>query len=326
VPSLKTDSSGYDWGGGSVPGATIPISQFYIAHAGDSAATIDAQLSAGKHLILTPGIYALNDTIRVTRPNTIVLGMGLATLRPTTGQAAMTVADVDGVILSGLLFDAGTTNSPVLLEVGTAGNTTSHASNPITLHDVIFRVGGAAAGKATVSLRINANDTIVDHTWAWRADHGSGVGWTSNTGANGLVVNGNNVTIYGLFVEHFQQFQTLWNGNGGRVYFYQSELPYDPPTQSGWRSASDVNGWASYKVANDVTSHEAWGLGVYSVFTNGGIYLARAAEVPVNANVRFHGMITVCLGRNGGISNVINDTGGSTQPNVGYTPKVTDHP
>ena len=121
-------------------------------------------------------------------------------------------------------------------------------------------------GRAQVNLRINSNDTIVDHTWIWRADHGAGVGWDSNTSTNGLVVNGDNVTVYGLFVEHHQQFQVLWNGNGGRTYFYQSEIPYDPPDQASYTSAPGVNGWASYKVADSVTSHEAWGLGIYSVF------------------------------------------------------------
>jgi hypothetical protein len=311
VPSLKTNSSGYDWAGGT----TIPINQFYIAKEGaDTAASINAQLAAGKNLILTPGIYELNDTIRVTRANTIVLGMGLATLNPTTGRPAMTVADVDGVTIAGILFDAGATNSPVLLEVGVNGNTTSHAANPIILQDVILRVGGDAVGKTTVALRINASDTIVDHTWVWRADHGMGAGWTSNTAANGLVVNGNNVTIYGLFVEHFQEYQTLWNGNGGRVYFYQSEDPYDPPNQASWTSGSGVNGWASYKVTDDVTNHEAWGLGVYSVFSNDGVNQTRAIEAPVNANVRFHDMVIKDLSH-GHISNVINDTPGPTVTN-----------
>jgi hypothetical protein len=314
VPSFKSNSSGYDWGGGSVPGTTIPISQFYIAHAGDSAATINAQLASGKHLILTPGIYTLNDTIRVNNANTVVLGMGLATLRPTTGLATMSVADVDGVIIAGVLFDAGTTNSPVQLEVGTVGNTTSHAANPIVLHDVIFRVGGAAAGKTNISMRINAYDTIVDHTWVWRADHGTGVGWTSNTSANGVIVNGNNVTMYGLFVEHYQQYQTLWNGQGGRVYFYQSEDPYDPPNQASWTSGSGVNGWASYKVSNSVTSHEGWGLGIYSVFSNTGVNQTRAMEVPVNANVKFHSMVIKDLA-NGNIQFVINNTAGPTVNN-----------
>ncbi|HLJ86369.1 MAG TPA: coagulation factor 5/8 type domain-containing protein [Candidatus Angelobacter sp.] len=327
VPSLRANSSGITWSAGSTPGTTIPISQFYIARSDvDTAATINAQLAAGKNLLLTPGVYSLTDTIRVTQANTVVLGLGFATLLANNGVAAMSVADVDGVILAGLLFDAGVTNAPVLLEVGPSGSSASHATNPISLHDVFFRVGGAAVGNASVNLRINSNDTIVDHTWIWRADHGTGVGWTSNTSANGLVVNGNNVTIYGLFVEHFQQFQVLWNGNGGHVYFYQSEIPYDPPNQASFTSASGTNGWASYKVADNVTSHEAWGLGVYSFFHTSGIFLGRSIEVPNSPNVKFHDMITVCLGGNGGITNVINNAGGSTSPNVSVTPKVTNFP
>ena len=146
-------------------------------------------------------------------------------------------------------------------------------ANPISLHDVFFRVGGAGVGRAKVDLRINSNDTIVDHTWIWRADHGAGVGWDRNLSDNGLVVNGNNVTAYGLFVEHHQQFQVLWNGKGGRTYFYQSEIPYDPPDQASYTSATGTNGWASYKVADSVTTHEAWGLGIYSVFRHPNVNL-----------------------------------------------------
>ena len=115
-------------------------------------------------------IYDLNDTLRVTRANTIVLGLGFATLRAATGLAAMTVADVDGVTLAGLLFDAGSTSSPVLLEVGPTGSSASHAANPTSLHDVFFRIGGAGVGKAAVSLRINSHHVIGDHLWLWRAD------------------------------------------------------------------------------------------------------------------------------------------------------------
>jgi hypothetical protein len=199
------------------------------------------------------------------------------------------------------------------------------------LHDIFARVGGAGPGKAAVSMQINSANVIVDHTWLWRADHGAGgndgVGWTSNTANNGLVVNGANVTIYGLFVEHFQQYQVLWNANGGRVFFYQSEIPYDPPNQAAWRASGSVNGWASYKVADSVTTHEASGLGIYAVFTNAGVSLTRAIEVPSTPNVKFHHMITVNLTSNGGISNVINDRGGATAPGIlGNTPKVTDYP
>jgi len=330
VPELYRDSVGITWRAGQTAGRTIPIADFYIAHADvDTAETINAQLATGKNLILTPGIYELTAPIRVTRPHTVVLGLGFATLRPVKGTAAMTTADADGIEIAGLLFDAGPVESPVLLEVGDVGSQeskTRHANDPITLHDVFFRVGGAAVGRTKVNLRINSNDTLVDHTWIWRADHGAGVGWQLNTSENGLVVNGNQVTIYGLFVEHHQQFQVLWNGNGGRTYFYQSEIPYDPPNQASYTSAPGVNGWASYKVADGVTSHEAWGLGVYSVFTYPNVVLTRAIETQKKSEIKLHDIITVALGNHGAISHVINDTGEATAMNPRVTPKVTNFP
>jgi hypothetical protein len=328
VPALTRDSTGITWRAGATPGKSIPLSRFYIAHAGaDTAATINTQLDTGKNLLLTPGIYELTETIRVTRPDTVVMGLGFATLKPVKGTAAMTVADVDGVKIAGLLIDAGAESSPVLLEVGPQGSKASHARNPISLHDVFFRVGGAGVGRAKVDLQINSNDTIVDHTWIWRADHGAGVGWTQNLSANGLVVNGNNVTVYGLFVEHHQEFQVLWNGNGGRTYFYQSEIPYDPPDLASWTSAAGTNGWASYKVADGVTTHEAWGLGIYSVFRHPNVVLSRAIEVPHAPNMKFHHMISVALDNLGEISNVIDDVGGPTSTGRSrVTPKVTEFP
>ena len=327
VSSLNTNSSGITWHTATTPGKAIPIAQFYIAHPNrDNASTINAQLSKGKNLLLTPGIYDLAEAIRVTRPNTVVMGLGFATLHPINGTAAMITADADGIIIAGLLFDAGPTISPVLLQIGSNKSADSHSKNPISLHDVFFRVGGAGVGSAVINLEINSNETIVDHTWIWRADHGAGVGWTSNTSANGLVVNGDNVTIYGLFVEHHQQFQVLWNGNAGRTYFYQSEIPYDPPDQPSFTSAPGTNGWASYKVADTVADHEAWGLGTYSVFRNPDVVLTRAIEVPASPNVRFHDMITVALGKLGEIENVINNTGGSTSITPRVTPKVANFP
>ncbi|MFZ0664038.1 MAG: coagulation factor 5/8 type domain-containing protein [Acidobacteriaceae bacterium] len=326
VPSFRKDSSGITWHAGSTPGVSMPLSQFYIARPTDTAARMNAQLAEGKNLLFTPGIYQLTVPIRVTRPDTVVMGLGFATLKPVNGTAAMTTGDVDGITISGLLFDAGPMQSPVLLEVGPKGSHANHAKDPISLHDVFFRVGGAGVGRTLVNLEINSNDTIIDHTWIWRADHGSGAGWNINTSANGLVVNGNNVTAYGLFVEHHQQFQVLWNGNGGRTYFYQSEIPYDPLDQASYKSAPNTDGWASYKVADNVTSHQAWGLGIYSVFTHPGIVLTHAIEVPKNPGVRFHHMITVALGHHGAILNVINDKGGTTSMHPRVTPKVTDYP
>jgi len=168
---------------------------------------------------------------------------------------------VDGVKIAGLLFDAGAFNSPVLLEVGPSNSAAPHKNNPTSLHDLYFRISGAEkVGKASVSLKINSCNVIGDHLWIWRADHGNAVGWDINPAANGLVVNGDDVTIYGLFVEHFQEYQTLWKGNGGKVFFYQSEIPYDVPAQKDWMNGRTL-GYASYKVADGVKNHEAWGLG-----------------------------------------------------------------
>ncbi len=127
-------------------GNPSPSRSSFIAHPGDTAASLNAQLAQGKNLLFTPGLYDLTEPIRVTRPNTIVMGLGFATLRPVNGTAALTTADADGIILAGLLIDAGPAQSPVLLQVGPQGSHASHAKNPISLHDVFFREGGAARG------------------------------------------------------------------------------------------------------------------------------------------------------------------------------------
>ncbi|GHG16766.1 MULTISPECIES: chitobiase/beta-hexosaminidase C-terminal domain-containing protein [Amycolatopsis] len=315
LPSLRTNASGPSWANGSTPGTSAPMSQFYVVKSGDTAASINNALSAGCNLFFTPGVYHLNQTLNVTRANTTILGIGYPTLVPDNGVNAMQVSDVDGVRLKGLLFDAGTTNSQALLTVGQSGSSASHAGNPTTIQDVFFRIGGAIAGKATNSLIVNSANTIIDHIWAWRADHGNAgtYGWTTNTADTGLVVNGANVLATGLFVEHYQKYQVIWNGQGGRTIFFQNEMPYDVPDQASWNAPSGVAGYAAYKVGANVTSHEAWGLGSYCFFdTNPAVSSYHAFEVPNTSGVRFHSLLTVSLNYRGTITHVINDTGGTT--------------
>jgi hypothetical protein len=314
-PSLRTNASGPSWANGSTPGTSLPMSQFYVVKAGDTAASINSALSSGCNLFFTPGVYHLNQTLNVTKANTVVLGIGYPTLVPDNGVNAMQVSDVDGVRLKGLLFDAGTTNSAALLTVGQSGSTASHAANPATIQDVFFRVGGEIAGKATASLIVNSNDAIIDHIWAWRADHGNAgtVGWTTNTADNGLIVNGNNVEATGLFVEHYQKYQVTWNGQNGKTIFFQNEMPYDVPNQASWMSPTGVNGYAAYKVGAGVTTHEAWGVGSYCFFsTNPAVSAYHAFEVPNTAGVKFHSLLSVSLNYQGTITHVINDTGAVT--------------
>ena len=313
VPADRTNSTGTDWSNGNPAGSSLPISDFYIATPSDTAATINTALSAGKDLIFTPGVYQLNGTINVNNPDTVVLGLGLATLVADNGVTAISVADVNGVKITGLIVDAGTTNSSVLVQVGPPGSSAGHASDPTVLSDVYFRIGGATVGKASETLQINSNNVIGDNMWLWRADHGNDgtVGWTTNTAANGLVVNGANVTMYGLAVEHYQQYQVQWNGNGGSTYFYQSEMPYDPPNQSAWMNGSS-DGYASYKVAANVTSHQAYGLGVYCNFdVDPSVVADHAFEVPDVSGVGLHDMVTVSLGGTGTINHIVNETGGT---------------
>ena len=315
VPALRTNSSGTSWSGTTPgPGSSLPISSFFIATPSSTLAQINSALASGQSLILTPGIYQYSGSINVTQPNTVVLGMGYATLVPQSGTAALTVSDVDGVQVAGLLIDAGPVNSPVLLELGNPnGPNTTHTSNPTSVNDVFFRIGGATAGSATTSLQVDSGSVILDNIWAWRADHGNSgtVGWTVNTAAHGLVVNGSNVTALGLAVEHYQQNQVQWNGTGGETIFYQSELPYDPPSQSAWSSGT-TNGYPSYAVGPAACTHTAYGLGIYSYFDqNVNIIEDNAITVPNSTGVIVEDAGTVWLNGSGQISNVINGTGGA---------------
>jgi hypothetical protein len=324
VPALRANAEGTSWISGKPRGVARPLSQFVIVKPGTSAATMNAALARNKSLIITPGVYHLDVPLHVTGANTIVLGLGLATLVPDGGVSAITVDDVDGVTLAGLLIDAGPANSPVLVQIGPSGSSARHSSNPTLLSDLFVRVGGAGIGRATRSLEINSHDVIGDHLWLWRADHGNGVGWTSNTAANGLVVNGNGVTMYGLFVEHYQQHQVQWNGNGGRTYMFQNEMPYDVPDQAEWMSGA-TQGFAAYRVDAAVISHEAWGLGSYCFFNRNPTVVAdHAFETPVAPGVRLRDMVTVSLGGGKGtISHVLNQTGGAAKAGATVQKLVT---
>ncbi len=316
VPAVQENSSGMSWAPASTAGSTLPIESFFVAEPTDSAATINSALARGKNVLLTPGVYHLSRPLNVVRAGTVVLGLGFPTLIPDNGTAAVTVIPGNGVMLAGLLVDAGPVNSPALVIVGTppSGNAragkgpSGDSSDPTTLSDVFFRIGGASAGKATTSLVVNSDNVILDDIWAWRADHGTGVGWTVNTADTGIVINGQDVTAYGLFAEHYQKYDLVWNGNGGKTIFFQNEMPYDAPDQASWGHGG-VNGYAAYKVANSVTTHEAWGLGSYCYFINPGISATRGFEVPDTAGVKLHDILTVFLNGNGGIDHVVNDTG-----------------
>ncbi|HEX6528015.1 MAG TPA: adenylyl cyclase [Streptosporangiaceae bacterium] len=313
VPAVQHGSSGPSWAAGpSEAGISIPLSRFFVASPDTPVAAINGELALGRDLILTPGVYHLDQPILVSRPNTVVLSQGYATLVPQRGNAAMAVPPSVGVKLSGLLIDAGPVRSPVLLSVGTPGP--GPAGNPDVIQDVFFRVGGAESTPvaADVSLLDNADHSIIDDVWAWRADHGNAVGWTSNIGATGVVVTGSDVTSYGLAVEHYQKDEVIWHGQGGINVFFQNELPYDPPSQAAWMASPSRDGYPAFLVSPGVRAFQGYGMGSYVVFiqTSATLFDASAFQAPSAPGVQFHDVFGVWIAGSGGLNSVINGVGG----------------
>lgn len=329
VPSMVTKTRGISWYDRLyTPGISYSLSEFFVAHPTDSVETLNKQIARGKNLLLTPGVYEIAESILVNRAETVILGMGLASLTSVNGSIPIKIGTVPGVVVAGLTIDAGLDLSPVLLQVGEKNATSSEystsefRSNPITLSDIYFRVGGPHIGKTEIALEVNANHVLIDHTWVWRADHGvenfnstdgfdgDNVRWATNTGLNGVVVNGDDVTITGLFVEHFQQYNVVWNGERGRVYFFQNELPYEPKNQGDWTASDGTLGWAAYKVDESVKKHELWAGGVYCYNRNdNSVVTTDAFQVPETSGVVLNRVMTNVLSSKGSILSVVNGCG-----------------
>ncbi|MBO0832565.1 MAG: adenylyl cyclase, partial [Actinobacteria bacterium] len=332
-PAVQHHTSGPSWESGTEPGSPVPLSNFFVANPTTSVAAINSALARGRSLVLTPGVYDLSGPIVVSHPDTVVLGLGFATLVPQNGNPAVIAPANKGVRLDGLLIDAGPMNSPVLVSVGTPGHTGGTGSDPDTIQDVFFRIGGAETTdtSATVSLQDNAANSIIDDVWAWRADHGNDVGWTANTGATGVAVTGDDVTAYGLFVEHYQKDEVIWSGQGGTDVFFQNELPYDPPSQSAWMASPSQDGYPAFLVSPSVRSFQGYGLGSYVVFiqTSATLFDAEAFQAPDTPDVQFHNVFAVWIGGSGGDNSVINGVGGpatSTDPGTVEPVDVTSYP
>lgn len=346
VPAAARDTRGVSWATGLTPGRTIPLTDFFVARPGDSAQRINVALASGKNLLFTPGVYDIDRTLEVKRAGTVVLGMGQATLTSVGGATPLVVRDRAGTVIAGLTIDAGPVRSRSLLEVGgpSAGEEQagpdgprSSTADPLTLSDVYFRVGGPHIGRTEVAMRIDSDHVLVDHTWVWRADHGvegftRGVNgdtdrWETNTAPNGLIVTGDDVTATGLFVEHFQQHNTIWHGARGRVVLYQNELPYDPPTQADWTQPDGTLGYAGF--AATATAHDlrVYGGGSY-VFNqnNPSIVTEHGFQIAAAPGVALHHLLTVNLSA-GTIRHVVNDVGGQVDnSNTGTPAYVVDYP
>lgn len=330
VPAWQKDKVGVSWTATDMGAGEIQdlLLDWFVAKEGDTDVEINAALKAGKNIFFTPGHYALNAPIQVNRKNAILLGAGIAsvTLEPTAENkwGCIFVDDKEGIIITGLLMDSFNSTT-YQVRVGNEGANTDHAANPILLSDITCRVGGVQANNVQLhtSMQINSNNVVGDHFWLWRADHGSQKGgdarWVRDRCKNGLIVNGDDVTLYALFAEHYQEYEVLWLGERGRTYFFQNEPPYDAPNQATWSSQDGkVDGYAAFKVGNNVKEHHSIGLGSYAVFTgtDGKVNKKNGFEIPNSPNVKLEKMTITRFAGPGNIENVVNGIGGSTATGV----------
>jgi hypothetical protein len=330
VPAWQKDRLGISWSSTDMGKGKIQdlLTDWYVTKEGDTDVEINNALKNGKNIFFTPGHYALNAPIQVNRKKAILLGAGIAsvTLEPTEKNTwgCIYADDKDGIIIAGLLMDSFNSTT-YQVRIGDEGANADHSADPILLSDITCRVGGVQSKNIQIhaSMQINSNNVVGDHFWLWRADHGSQKGgherWIRDRCKNGLIVTGDDVTLYALFVEHFQEYEVLWLGERGRTYFFQNEPPYDAPNQASWSSQGGrVDGYAAFKVANTVKEHHTIGMGSYAVFTgtDGNVNKKNGFEIPKSPNVKFEKMCINRFAGSGNIQNVINGIGGSTSTGV----------
>lgn len=250
---------------------------------GDYTKTLQDALSMGNDIIIAPGIYYLKSSLYVSAnyKNQVILGLGMATLvAPLDGTPCIKVnGGSEGIRIAGLLLQASVLHNDAyqgssLLDFGTSGVKDGNPANPGLLSDVFARVGNfsstsSRAVSVETMIRIFSGHVVGDNIWLWRADHDIEGKVKSDDLCkvdHALYVEGDYVTMYGLFAEHVLKDITVWVGNHGETHFYQCELNY-------YASQGDAS--IGYNVTENVTHHYASGAGVYCMFMNG-----KTIEVP----------------------------------------------
>ncbi len=320
IPPVETNKVGTSEDTGVTPNY-VSFTSVYVATPSDTASSINAQLSSGNHIILTPGVYNnLGGTINVNQQGLVVLGIGFPILVSSSGQACIQVSAQD-VRVGGVILQAGSTESPTLLQWGTSATDATGGF----LYDCFTRVGRFSGSSSeplnstTLMVHIVSNNVVCDNLWLWRADHDTqGLVYNGdNDCKTACQIDGNNVIAYGLAGEHTFNDITIWNGDQGQCYFYQAEFPYD--ASSGFNSVG-------YRIGSNVTTHNAWGVGVYSFFRDKDITATSGIGVDSSSQgIVFTNALTRYLAGFGGISSVLNvgnginpQSGGGSTVNINF--------
>lgn len=311
------------------------FSRVRVVREDEPVARIQEALDDGKDVVLAAGIFTLEKSVVMKHPDQVLLGLGLATLvAPRDGSPCVKVLpNTPGVRVAGIMLEASELDENAnkegssLLEWGEHDKEDSgDENNPGGLFDIFCRVGGATLGSreaisVNAMMRLFSGNVIGDDLWLWRADHAellpnedanypeiSPIYWQSEQSEfrveTGLEVAANNVTIYGLAVEHANGHQTMWSGDHGFVAFYQCELPYGVSQETF--GDEDYRG---YVVHENVEHHELHAPGVYSNFRNEVVKTATAIEHPERETVKIINPFTVRLDNHFGIESISNHKG-----------------
>lgn len=304
-----------------------------VVRESEAVTRIQEALDHGKDVVLTPGIYSLEKTIEIRHPGQALLGLGLATLEaPADGSPCIHVTSgIPGVRIAGIMLEATentdtVVSSSTLLQWGEQESFDPGDKNdPGAMFDIFIRVGGSTAGDRSkyfveCMMKIFSGNVAGDNLWIWRADHSIiGEGESANyphispvfmqteqheyRAESGLVVRGDDVTIFGLAVEHANGHQTIWSGERGLVVFYQCEFPY------GVTKEFAENEFRGYKVEKKVEEHEVYAPGIYSNFRNDVVYVSTAIEYPEKPGMKVINPFSVMLDNRGGIKSIANGRG-----------------
>lgn len=309
IPHFTRNRVGPDFSWGHV----VDFKHVFVANSSVTAATINGQLSQGMHVVLTPGMYHLEDTLELSKHGQVLLGLGLPTLIAAEGIPAIRVGNADDVRIAGILVEAGAGGKRETLFEWGDGTHEGDPKAPGLMHDVFIRVGGTndpadVQAQSRIMVRIASGNVIGDNLWLWRADHGvSGIVKSEmNPCDTGLEVTGGNVTMYGLAVEHTLKDLVHWSGDNGETYFYQSELPYDVTQAYG-----DA-GYVGYRVHDNVIAHKAFGVGVYHYFRDHPVHVQSGIAVPAWLLNSVVAPLSVYLSGKGEMQHVINNRGAVT--------------
>ena len=265
--------------------------------------------SSNPYVVFQPGKYNLSQSIRITRNNAVMFGMGLPILSNLGPHSCIVIEnDVSGVSLSGFVVNAGSySKNTTLIMVGeTVGP--GDAARPNILYDMYPRVGPnftpTVYFAAYAMVQINTGYTIIENMWAWRADHDENsilVTDEHNPVTVGIQVNGDHVTTYGLASEHAIGKNVEWNGADGTVYYYQSEFAYDA-LQSTALEGFDATSASNFK---------GFGMGVYSYFVSYPHDQSTAMRIPDGT---WQNALSVWLNGFGHINYTVNELGSKVPP------------